>query len=327
MAHELEIAAGGSAAFILKPKPHHNLPPIGTPCANCATPLEGPWCYACGQSAEDFHRSIVRLVGEVIEGLLHFDGRLWRTLPDLMLRPARLTRAYLDGHRAPQIPPLRLFLVVLLGIFLIGGASGGAKLIQVGKPIAAKPGGKEVFTVGPSKAFEQMTPQERAQVQDSINRMKVTVAGDKPSPAATNWLKDRLTRTLADPERFTLILEQWSERFAFLMLPVSALLLSLLFAFQRKFYLFDHTIFSLHSLSAMGVVIILTMVSNLIVGDWAWLLLLPAPVHLFAHMRGVYRASIFGTLLRMALLAFGSVFAASVLVIGLIAVGLNGMGG
>ena len=29
--------------------------------ANCATPLQGPWCHACGQRGEDFHRSIVHL--------------------------------------------------------------------------------------------------------------------------------------------------------------------------------------------------------------------------------------------------------------------------
>ncbi len=126
MTNELEIAAQGSLGAFARKTAGKHAAPVGTPCANCATPLQGPWCYACGQSGEDFHRSIVRLCGEVVEGLLHFDGRLWQTLPDLMLRPGRLTRNYLEGHRAPQIPPLRLFLVVLLGVFLIGGIVGGA---------------------------------------------------------------------------------------------------------------------------------------------------------------------------------------------------------
>lgn len=168
-----------------------------------------------------------------------------------------------------------------------------------------------------------MSPQERNALIDKVH---VSIASDKPDEAASQWLRDRIKKTLADPERFQLILEQWSERFAILMLPISALTLSLLFVFQRRFYLFDHTIFSLHSLSAMGLVIIVGMALSLVIGDWSSLVFLPAPVHLFAHMRGVYRTGVIGTLIRMFLLFIGSCTAAGLLIVGLVAVGLNGMG-
>lgn len=318
MSHELEVAAGVSAGGFVNRTAARHAAPLGTPCANCATPLQGPWCHACGQSGEDFHRSIVRLCGEAVEGLLHMDGRLWSTLPDLMARPGRLTRAYLEGHRAPQIPPLRLFLVVLLMIFLVGGLTGHrhkAVVVQtsaVGAKVSARP-------------LDQLTPQERASIIESLGSGHSNIDFGKSNQAAVDWLKDRVTRTLSDPERFYLILEQWAERFAFLMLPISALLLSIVFVFQRRFYLFDHTIFSLHSLSAMGVAIIGAMLLSEVIGDSGWVLILPAPFHLFAHMRGVYRSSPLGTLIRMALLFIGSVVAAAILFLGLIAVGLNGM--
>jgi hypothetical protein len=317
MSHELEAAAADSAASIAHRRARH-APPLGTPCANCATPLQGPWCHACGQLGEDFHRSIFRLCGEAVEGLFHMDGRLWRTLPDLMLRPGRLTRAYLEGHRAPQIPPLRLFLVVLLMIFLVGGVTSRRQAILI-EP-------HKVGTKVSTKSLEQLTPQERANIVESLRSGRSDIELGKSNREATEWLKDRVTRTLTDPERFYLILEQWAERFAFLMLPVSALLLSVVFVFQRRFYLFDHTIFSLHSLSAMGVAIIGAMLLGLVIGGASWLLLLPAPVHLFVHMRGVYRTSVLGALIRMALLFVGSLIAATILFVALIAVGLNGMG-
>ncbi len=330
MSQELEAAAGGSVGALIRPigrpigrpneKPHDR--PIGSPCANCATPLQGPWCHACGQSAEDFHRSIFRLAAEVVEGLLHFDGRLWRTLPDLMVRPGRLTRDYLEGHRVPQIPPLRLFLVVLLAVFVVGGLTAGGKLGRIGS--SAADGKGDATDV--SRSFSQMTPEQREKVKSALSKVQVNLGSDKPNPTATNWLQERLTRTLDDPERFQLILEQWSERFAFLMLPISTLMLAMLFIFQRKFYLFDHTIFSLHSLSAMGVMTIIAMLLSLVINDWALFLLVPAPLHLFAHMRGVYRTSVVGALTRMALLFIGSSLAVGVLIVGLIAVGLNGMG-
>ena len=258
-------------------------------------------------------------MGEAAEGLLHIDGRLWRTLPDLMLRPARLTRAYLEGHRAPQIPPLRLFLVVLLMIFLVGGLTSQRKAVIIdhragaGTQISAKP-------------LAQLTPAERANITESLSHGSTKFDLGKSNQPAATWLKDRVTRTLNDPERFYLIMEQWAERFAFLMLPISALLLSVVFVFQRRFYLFDHTIFSLHSLSAMGIAIIAAMLLSTILDDSAFALLFPAPVHLFLHMRGVYRTSVLGTLIRMGLLFVGSVIAAAILFVGLIAVGLNGMG-
>jgi hypothetical protein len=327
VSNELEVAAGASAGGFVGRLGHKHAPPAGALCANCATPLQGPWCHACGQLGEDFHRSVARLGAELAEGLLHADGRLWRTLPDLMARPARLTRGYLDGHRAPQIPPLRLFLVVLLAIFLVGGITGGSKLGRVNSTTTGNGGLNVMTTTTGAKPIAQLTRDERAEVSRKVANLNVDFGTGKKNVAASQWLRDRLERTWADPARFELILEQWSERFTFLMLPIAALLLSLLFIFQRRFYLFDHTIFSLHSLSAMGLLLTAGMLLNGLIGGWVWLLALAAPVHLFAHMRGVYRTSVAGTLLRMFLLFVGSVIAALALIVGLVAVGLNGMGG
>jgi hypothetical protein len=325
VSNELEMAAGASAGGFLRRPGATHLPPEGTLCANCATPLAGPWCHACGQSAEDFHRSIARLMAEVVESLLHADGRLWRTLPDLMFRPGRLTRAYLEGHRAPQIPPLRLFLVVLLTVFLVGGLTGGVES-NMDRMSAHRAGPQAGTTRVDVVAPGRLSPEQRARVKAMIGKLQVKLGGDKVNQAASSWLQQRVINTIDDPERFKLIMEQWSERFAILMLPISAVLLSILFIFQRRFFLFDHTIFSLHSLSAVGVVVILMLLLQIVVGDGAGWLLAPLPVHLFVHMRGVYRTRVFGTLARMSLLFLGSLFAVALLFAGLMAVGLNGMG-
>jgi len=325
VSNELELAVGASVGGFLRRPPSKHMPPEGAPCANCATPLLGPWCHACGQSGEDFHRSIVRLMAEVVEGLLHADGRLWRTLPGLMFRPGRLTRAYLEGHRAPQIPPLRLFLVVLLTVFLVGGLTGGVESNMErmsAHRTSPQAGTTQVYVVAPGR----LSPEQRARVKAMIGKLHVEIGSDKANQAASSWLQQRVINTIDDPERFKLIMEQWSERFAILMLPISAILLSILFIFQRRFYLFDHTIFSLHSLSAVGVVVTLMLLLQIAVGDSSAWLLAPLPVHLFAHMRGVYRTSVFGTLARMFLLFIGSSIAVAFLFLGLMAVGLNGMG-
>ncbi|WP_373008285.1 DUF3667 domain-containing protein [Hyphomonas sp.] len=42
-----------------------------------------------------------------------------RTLPDPLIRPGRMTRAYLDGQRARFIPPLRLYVLASLVLFVL----------------------------------------------------------------------------------------------------------------------------------------------------------------------------------------------------------------
>jgi len=72
------MAAG--AAMAGKPKLVRRTAPKSSPCANCDTALTGAFCHACGQKAH-LHDKLKHLVGEFAEGIAHFDGRLWRTLP------------------------------------------------------------------------------------------------------------------------------------------------------------------------------------------------------------------------------------------------------
>jgi hypothetical protein len=297
MDHDLEtdVAAGLSAGGFLSWRREHALPP-GTPCYNCGTPLRGPWCYACGQLGEDFHRSATHLIGETIEGLTHADGRLWRTLPRLIFRPATLTLDYLAGKRAPQVPPLRLFLVVLLMVFVSGELASSA--------------GKVHFV------NMQVDPSDHADLQ------KLEVHVYQPWDAAlTEWSKTHLTRAIDHPDRFVEAMGAWAHDFAFLTLPVSAFLLSMLFVFRRRFVLFDHLVFSMHSLSFQGLLFVACIaVAATSLNPWPLALL--APVHLFFHMRGVYGLGRIGTLLRMFALFLGSSVALGLVMLGLVVVGL-----
>ncbi len=200
-----------------------------------------------------------------------------------MTRPAELTRDYLEGHRAGQIPPLRLFLVIVLLFFLVGPLAGRSS-VRLSSP-------EEVAAA-------------KAKADAKIPR-GVAVAIDGLPKGMETWLDRRVTYARAHQAEFQLIMEGWAHRLAVMLLPASALVLGLLFAFRRpRVYLYDHLIFSMHSLSFMG---LLVSVKDLIgvlpfVGPLAGILFVGMPVHLFVHMRGVYRIGVFGTLVRMALL-------------------------
>ena len=96
-------------------------------CANCTAALIGEFCHACGQSSH-VHRSVGHVFEEFLHGIWHFDSKAWRTLPLLVFRPGRLTRAYTHGQRARFIAPLALFLLSVFLMFFVFSFVGGPNL-------------------------------------------------------------------------------------------------------------------------------------------------------------------------------------------------------
>jgi hypothetical protein len=293
----LEAVTEDTIAHELTRASKHSLP-IGAPCPNCHTALAGPWCYACGQRGEEFHRSIWRLTWEALEGLTDLDGRLWQTLPRLILKPGQLTHDYLDGHRAAQIPPFRLFLIVLVLVFFAGALNFQANHVN--------------FKV-PANSFIMNGSGDQADLKKATDAMSRTPNG--------RWLVKQGQAALKDPDAYMRSLADWSHQFAILMLPIAALMLSVLFVFKRSVYVFDHLIFSMHSLAFQGLLISGVFLGGMAV-DWAGSFLWLAPVHLFIHMRRTYRISTLGTLIRMFLLFNLSAVAFVFLMLGLAFAGL-----
>lgn len=93
-------------------------------CANCAAPLQGPFCHACGQSRQEVDRAFLPLVSDALDGVLAWDGRLLCTVRSLYARPGRVARDYMDGRRARYSPPVRLYLIVSLVFFAVMTWSG-----------------------------------------------------------------------------------------------------------------------------------------------------------------------------------------------------------
>jgi hypothetical protein len=110
-------AAGLASAGALSSGRHHPVV-AGRACENCGTPVSVRYCTSCGQLGADFHRPVWDLVGSSIADMFSLDGRLWHTLPPLMLRPGRMTRDYILGKRARFVPPFRLFLLTSVIFFL-----------------------------------------------------------------------------------------------------------------------------------------------------------------------------------------------------------------
>lgn len=86
-------------------------------CPDCGTPAQGKFCVDCGQEIH-VHRTLFHLGHELLHGIMHFDGRFWRTLPLLVINPGRLTREWIMGKRTRYVSPLAMFLCTLFVMFM-----------------------------------------------------------------------------------------------------------------------------------------------------------------------------------------------------------------
>jgi hypothetical protein len=147
-------------------------------CENCATPLQGHYCHHCGQHAHNPLNSFVHALEEVFESFWHLDGRIVRTLRDLLI-PGRLAARFLGGHRAPYIPPLRLFVILSLLTFFVAqfaihfGSPAG--VFDLSKPIAQGDVG-EYAGDATVTAVEQHRDHQLAELQQALDQQP-TVPG------------------------------------------------------------------------------------------------------------------------------------------------------
>jgi hypothetical protein len=107
-----DMITGGVIARAVEPQAGEGAqgqPPAGSNCLNCGAALAGQHCHGCGQKSH-VHRTLHEFGHDFLHSVLHFDGKIWRTLPMLFWRPGDLTRRYIHGERAKFVSPLALFL-------------------------------------------------------------------------------------------------------------------------------------------------------------------------------------------------------------------------
>ena len=335
MAREFEIIGLGAVGALLQRKAKHG-PEPGAVCHNCGAELAGPYCHVCGQDADDHHRSIGHLAWEGVEGLTHLDGRLAQTLPMLVVRPGRLARDHLEGRRARHVPPFRLFLISLLIFMFV--------LEQIFHPdpapgppppppdhvvtIAAAKGhpGLVRVTAAPDAALRDITAVSQQAELDSVVPPPPPAARGRHRSSFGIWLSEHLKRAKANQEYYKLVAFTWAHRLAILLLPILAGFLSLTYARQKKFFVYDHLIVAMQYLSFVFLIYAVA---------WAFpdpirtvtvlAATLATPVSLYATLRGAYGTGVIMAGVRTLILWVSTLFVFLVLLLGLLVLALAQM--
>jgi len=69
-------------------------------CLNCGAPLSAAFCAACGQKASTHRFSLAHIFShDMIHGIFHLDKGFLFTAKELLVRPGRMTSAYIAGSR------------------------------------------------------------------------------------------------------------------------------------------------------------------------------------------------------------------------------------
>lgn len=194
-------AQGGLLSRALEPdsgakSPHPHQPER---CLNCDTALEGAYCHACGQQGH-LHRTIGAFMHDLLHGALHFEGKLWHTLPLLVFRPGQLTRRYIEGQRARFVSPMALFLFTVFLMFAIFQVIGftaptnlpGQEAAQTSVAQSREAALAEITQLREQRDSQALTNTERAELEAELAVLE-TFVQENPESAVTE-----LTRGIQD---------------------------------------------------------------------------------------------------------------------------------
>ncbi|MBC7522850.1 MAG: DUF3667 domain-containing protein [Flavobacterium sp.] len=88
-------------------------------CLNCNYVVENRFCGNCGQENIDTRKSFFQLFFHFFEDLTHYENAFWRTIKNLIFNPASLTKEYLSGRRMSYLAPVRLYIFISFITFFL----------------------------------------------------------------------------------------------------------------------------------------------------------------------------------------------------------------
>lgn len=295
-----------------------------TACLNCGAQLIGDYCHQCGQRAH-VHRNLKGFFHDLMHGVLHFDGKIWRTLPKLIGNPGDLTRRYIDGQRARFVSPIALFLFSVFLMFatlgLAGpalGPSGSQMRSEVTAEVAAGKAklarleserAKAAAARTSTTSIDEQIAEMRGEVEmlEVLRDRRITNAALSRAPDVTqgnnSWLEDAYLRAKQNPDLLIYKLKTNAYKFSWALIPLSVPFLWLLFPFSRRFRLYDHTVFVTYSLSFMTLLIIAALLLGAAgLGSIASLAFLVPPIHMYLQLKDAYGLTRIAALWRTVLL-------------------------
>lgn len=212
-------------------------------CENCNYVVSERFCGHCGQENVVLDKSFIHLFKHFFEDITHYDNAFWKTIKLLFLKPGFLPNEYLNGKRMSYLPPVRLYIFASFITFFILSLLPSEQQEKSNNQTTNK------FKIEDSSIeFEK---EKNGKKLDSIQKF-----GNKNEKIndEKNWFLRKFDSKLDEiPE------EEFNEKFLeaflhnipkgiFFYMPIFSLILWL-FQNKKKWYYFDHAIFTIYYFS------------------------------------------------------------------------------
>ncbi len=272
-------------------------------CLNCNYVVEKRFCPNCGQENTDTRKTFHHLFIHFFEDLTHYENSFWKTIRNLIFKPASLTKEYLSGKRMSYLAPIRLYIFISFVTFLVmsmlpDGIEEEIKKDET-KNIETKKTGNSFIKIQENEVKEKNTsPQENKltslfeegklskkeydtlmsytkksremnnfhfgkEKYGSIKELdSVQKYGEKKLGRIEYWIVRKImkaTQNKTSEEVMRDFVESFKKNIPkslFVYMPLFAFILWL-FHNKKKWYYFDHGIFTLHYFSFMLLIILL----------------------------------------------------------------------
>ena len=237
-------------------------------CLNCRHVVEQRFCPNCGQENTDSRKTFHHLFVHFFEDLTHYENAFWKTIRNLLFKPATLTKEYLSGKRLSYLAPVRLYIFISFVTFLMIAlfpSKVTEKLNVSNEKISSKLENTNVNV----KTFNSNTHFELKSMKEIDSIQKYGKEKDKFSEFEY-WAYEKVIHVTEHNTKKEIIIK-FIESFThnipkilFIIMPLFAFFLWL-FHDKKKWYYFDHGIFTLHYFSFLLLLFLILFITGKIV--------------------------------------------------------------
>ncbi|HRB70785.1 DUF3667 domain-containing protein [Flavobacterium sp. WV_118_3] len=230
-------------------------------CLNCGKIVTEKYCPNCGQDNTESRKSFHYLFTHFVEDFTHYDNAFWKTMKYLLFRPSRLTREYLEGKRKHYVAPVKLYIFIsFITFFLPGVLPEIDHDNETQREVRKAEAHKYDYNYEEADSILKVTTGRKIPTIGNYSSVKEYDSIQKTLPVAKKGSKlmEKFERRLAEiNEKYTTkeIIGKFKDSFIhnlpkvlFLYLPLFAFSLWL-FHNKKKWYYFEHGIFTLHYFS------------------------------------------------------------------------------
>jgi len=257
-------------------------------CLNCRQVVEKRYCPNCGQENTDTRKTFHHLFVHFFEDLTHYENAFWKTIRNLLFRPGALTKEYMSGKRMSYLAPVRLYIFISFITFFLMGILPKDESESESDQKIEKSLSNTNFNIRSKDSVKAFTDSIKKQKLDNglqigdYQSLKQFDSVQKTLPEAdratgfSKWLQRRLAKVNGEttPKEFR---KKFGEAIVhnipkalFLYMPFFAFFVWL-FHNKKRWYYFDHGIFTLHYFSfiliTLSIYLVVDTVTGLI-GNW-----------------------------------------------------------